>query len=409
MPNPDSTLRFLLGAAAAGVLLVVLSALSPVLVPFLQAAFLIVILSQPVSWLCRKGLGRLPAVLVMVTGVALGIALLAGVIGTSLVEIARTAPAYEQRLDEWSKAIAETLEPLGVTLSLESLDSFLEPRTMVQFVALLAQRLGSTVTRTVFVILLVVFGLLEVPRMAARLPGILQEGDFRPDFQAFATDVNRYLIVKTWIGLATGLTAGILIALIGVEHALLWGTLTFLLNYIPNIGSLAAAVLPVLLGLLQLGLVSGLLVLLVYVLVNLVFSSILEPRFLGREVGFPPVIIVMSLVLWGWVFGVTGVLLAVPLSMVLKFALESGEETRWIADLISTRARRSPRSQTRSPGFFTRSRMKPASLVPEFTGLFGLQTARLPPPVNCDRLRPLGFCRIRWTGDPNRSAPRMGF
>ncbi len=347
MPNPDSTLRFLLGAAAAGVLLVVLAALSPVLVPFLQAAFLIVILSQPVSWLCRKGLARLPAVLVVVMSVALGIALLAGIIGTSLVEIARTAPAYEQRLDEWSKAIAETLNPLGVTLSLESLDSFLEPRTMVQFVALLAQRLGSTVTRTLFVILLVVFGLLEVPRMATRLSGILQDGgDFRPDFQAFATDINRYLIVKTWIGLATGLTAGILIALIGVEHALLWGTLTFLLNYIPNIGSLAAAVLPVLLGFLQLGGFSGLLVILVYILVNLAFSSILEPRFLGREVGFPPVIIVMSLVLWGWVFGVTGVLLAVPLSMVLKFALESGEETRWIAALMSTRTAESESKST---------------------------------------------------------------
>jgi predicted PurR-regulated permease PerM len=338
MPNPDSTLRFLLGAAAAGVLLVVLAALSPVLVPFLQAAFLIVILSQPVSWLCRKGLARLPAVLVVVMSVALGIALLAGILGTSLVEIARTAPAYEQRLDEWSNAIAQTMNSLGVTLSLESLDSFLEPRTMVQFVALLAQRLGSTVTRTLFVILLVVFGLLEMPRMATRLSGILQDGgDFRPDFQAFATDINRYLIVKTWMGLATGLTAGVLIALIGVEHALLWGTLTFLLNYIPNIGSLAAAVLPVLFGFLQLGAASGFLVILVYILVNLVFGSILEPRFLGREVGFPPVIVLMSLVLWGWVFEVTGVLLAVPLSMALRFALESGEETQWIAALISAR------------------------------------------------------------------------
>ncbi len=174
--------------------------------------------------------------------------------------------------------------------------------------------------------------------MAAKLPDILQDGgDFRPDFQAFATDTNRYLIVKTWIGLATGLVAGVLIAFIGVEHALLWGTLTFLLNYIPNIGSLAASVLPVLLGSLQLGVASGLLVLLVYIVVNIVFANILEPRFLGREVGLPPVIILMSLVLWGWVFGVTGVLLAVPLSMVLKFALESGEETRWIATLMSTR------------------------------------------------------------------------
>jgi len=129
----------------------------------------------------------LPAVLVVVTGVALIIALLAGIIGTSLVEIARTAPAYEQRLDGWSGAIAQTL----------------------------------------------------------------------------------------------------------------------------------------------------------------------EPRFLGREVGFPPVIIVMSLVLWGWVFGVTGVLLAVPLSMVLKFALESGEETRWIATLMSTRTAEPAEKNTRqdsSPG-----------------------------------------------------------
>ena len=348
MANPDPIFRFLLFTAAAGVSVVVLSVLSPVLVTFLQAAFLIVILSQPVSWLCRKGLARLLAVLVVVTGVALSLGLLAGVIGTSLVDIARTAPAYEQRLDELAQAFVEMVRPLGVTLSLESLDSFLEPRTMVQFVALLAQRLGSTVTRTVFVILLVVFGLLEVPKMAARLPGILgDKGKFRPSFQAFATDINGYLIVKTWIGLATGLTAGVLIALIGVEHALLWGTMTFLLNYVPNIGSLAASILPVLLGFLQLGAFSGLLVVLVYILVNLVFASILEPRFLGREVGFPPVIVVMSLVLWGWVFGVTGVLLAVPLSMVLRFALESGEETRWIAALMSNRTAEPEEKNTR--------------------------------------------------------------
>lgn len=186
MTNTDPILRFLLGAAATGVLLVVLSMLSPVLVPFLQAAFLIVILSQPVSWLCRKGLARLPAVLLVVTGMALIVAVLAGVIGTSLVEIARTAPAYEQQLDERTEEIVQALKPLGITLSLETLDSLLEPRMMVQFVALLAQRVGSAAAQELFVILLIVFGLLEVPKMAARLSGILEGGRrFRPDFQAF--------------------------------------------------------------------------------------------------------------------------------------------------------------------------------------------------------------------------------
>ena len=97
--HPDPTLRFLFGTAAAGVLLVVLSTLSPILVPFLQAAFLIAILSRPVAWLNRRRLGQLPSVLLVVTGVALGISVLAGFIGTSVVEIARTAPAYAQQLD----------------------------------------------------------------------------------------------------------------------------------------------------------------------------------------------------------------------------------------------------------------------------------------------------------------------
>ena len=157
--------------------------------------------------------------------------------------------------------------------------------------------------------------------------------------------IDRYVLIKTYIGLGTGVTAGILIAIIGVDHAFLWGLLTFLLNYIPNVGSIIAAVPPILLALLEMGPWPALLVAVTYLVVNVGFANILEPRVMGEGLGMSPVTILVSLLLWGWVFGPTGVLLAVPIGIALRSSLERSEETRWIAILLGLRRLEPPRPQ----------------------------------------------------------------
>ena len=152
----------------------------------------------------------------------------------------------------------------------------------------------------------------------------------------FLTSANRYLVVKTWISLLTGGLVTLLLLVVGVDYPLLWGVIAFLFNFIPNIGSIIAAIPALLLALVQLGTGSALVVAGGYVVINVVVGNAVEPRFMGREVGLSPLVVFLSLVCWGWILGPVGMLLSVPLTMVVKLALESNPQWQWLATLLGS-------------------------------------------------------------------------
>jgi predicted PurR-regulated permease PerM len=123
---------------------------------------------------------------------------------------------------------------------------------------------------------------------------------------------------------------------LGVDHFLLWSVLAFLLNYIPNIGSMIAAVPAVLLALVQLGAPTAGLVALGYVLSNAIMGNVIEPKYMGRGLGLSTLVVFLSLIFWGWLLGTVGMLLSVPLTMIVKIALESSQDTRWVALLLAS-------------------------------------------------------------------------
>jgi predicted PurR-regulated permease PerM len=168
--------------------------------------------------------------------------------------------------------------------------------------------------------------------------------------RVFLANLGSYLGIKTVVSVATGLIAGVMTWAIGLDFPLLWGMLAFLLNYIPTIGSIIAAVPAVLMALVQLGPAEASATAVGFVIINMVFGNFIEPRIMGYGVGISPLIVFIGLVFWGWVFGPVGMLLSVPLTMTLKLALESDKRTRWIAILIGSErdaqhalARRRPR------------------------------------------------------------------
>jgi predicted PurR-regulated permease PerM len=124
----------------------------------------------------------------------------------------------------------------------------------------------------------------------------------------------------------------------------LWGLVAFLFNFVPNIGSIIAAVPALLLALVQLGPGPALAAGAGYLVVNIVMGNVVEPRFMGRGVGLSTLVVFLSLVFWGWVLGPVGMLLSVPLTMVVKLALEANPETRWIAVLIGPDVEPEPES-----------------------------------------------------------------
>jgi predicted PurR-regulated permease PerM len=143
------------------------------------------------------------------------------------------------------------------------------------------------------------------------------------------------MMIKTLTSLATGILIAIWLAIIGVDFPVLWGVVAFALNFVPNIGSIIAAIPAILLALIQLGIFPALHAAIAFLVVNLVIGNAIEPRIMGKGVGLSTLVVFLSLVFWGWVLGPIGMLLSVPLTMIVKIGLENNEGTQKIAVLLS--------------------------------------------------------------------------
>jgi predicted PurR-regulated permease PerM len=205
------------------------------------------------------------------------------------------------------------------------------------FAAGILNSLKDVLTNIFLIIFTVIFMLLEASTFETKVEAAFgRRTESLESARTFLTNLGRYLGIKTLISAATGLTAGIVTWLIGLDFPLLWAMLTFLLNYVPTIGSIIAAVPPVLLALVQLGPGEATATAIGFAGINVLFGNFLEPRMMGYGVGISPLVVFIGLVLWGWIFGPVGMLLSVPLTMTLKLALESDQRTRWMAILLGS-------------------------------------------------------------------------
>ncbi len=149
--------------------------------------------------------------------------------------------------------------------------------------------------------------------------------------------IRHYLSIKSMTSLATGILVGGSLAIIGVDYPILWGLLAFLLNYIPTIGSIIAAIPGITFSILQLGFPATIWTIAVYVLANLVIGSILEPRIMGKGLGLSTFVVFFSLIFWGFVLGPVGMFLSVPITMTIKIILENNPRTHWIAVMLGSK------------------------------------------------------------------------
>jgi AI-2 transport protein TqsA len=333
----------LLPAAAAVIVLAGMRAAAPILVPIMLALFITVINLPVMNGLRRVGVPTPLAVLTVVL-VTFGLLGLLGWVGVvSIGEIRLALPYYVQRLQEIEQAVIGWLQGRGVPI----------PPTFYQFLAgpdRLIELLGNVLVRTAgvmsvgfIVVLFTVFMLLE----SAGFPRKLRTAIGRADadlsrLDEAVRDIRRYLAIKTAISLVTGILVGFSLWLIGVDFPLLWGTLAFLMNYIPSVGSIIAAVPAVLLALIQLGPGGALLAALAFLAVNFLLGNLLEPQVMGRGFGLSTLVVVVSLVFWGWLLGPVGMLLSVPLTVVLRIALEYTPDLRWLAVLLGTQPPEEP-------------------------------------------------------------------
>lgn len=327
--------RTLLLIAALVVIAAGIKAAQTLMVPFLLAVFIATIAATPVFWLERHRVPAwlaIPLVMVGMVAALLGVGALAA---QSAAEFLDRLPFYQERLTALVEAVLTRLEPLGVDLTDELLTEHLNPGTALAMAGNALRGLGGVLSDGLFILLAVIFILAEASSFPRKLRAVLRDPDRdMPHFASFAVNVNRYIAIKTTVSVATGVIIGTTLALIGVDFPVLWGLLAFMLNYIPNIGSIIAAVPAVLLALVQLGPAAATLTAAVYVGVNMIMGNGVEPRFMGRGLGLSTLVVFLSLVFWGWLLGPVGMLLSVPLTMTAKIALEANPASAWLALLL---------------------------------------------------------------------------
>jgi predicted PurR-regulated permease PerM len=306
-----------------------------IIVLILVALFLAIIGASPVLWMKRKRIPSVIAVLTVLAGMIIILLMVGGLVATSLANFSESLPAYQTRIEEDLIAIKTFLTNKGIVITDTTLLGYINPGAVMSLTAGLISSLGSTLSSIVLILLTVAFILLEVSSFPVKLRAILDDpkAEFS-NFKKFIEVINHYMVIKTGISVTTGILIGIWMSILGVDFPILWGFLAFVLNYVPSLGVVIAALPAVLVTFLQFGVGRAALACGGYIAVNFIVGTVIEPKLVGRGVGLSTLVVFLSLILWGSLLGVIGMVLCIPFTMTLKFALENNKKTRWMSVLL---------------------------------------------------------------------------
>ncbi len=334
----------LLGVLTLFAIGVVLRELQSVLLPFVIAVFLSLIFKPVVLVLTRRRVPMavaLVVVAVLIAGLLFGVSM---IITASVESFIATLPRYQSRLDGLITSLAGTAVALITQLGYRPEDlRITDAISASSITAAVGASLGTILgllSDLFMVLLFMIFILAGSGQLSRKIEGAFEDEHARSMASIIAAideKVRQYLVTKTLVSAGTGALCSLILWIVGVDFPLLWGFITFLFNYIPNFGSLLSVVFPVILALVQFDSPTPALVALVLLVVmqNLM-GNILEPRLMAFSLNLSPVLVLVSLIFWGWLWGVVGMILAVPIMSMIKIVFEHIDALKPVAALMSS-------------------------------------------------------------------------
>ena len=335
MDKLSSVARFFMVGAAFVVVVAGMKTAEALLVPFLLSVFIALIFSPLLHWLkSRKVPNALAIISIVLFVMGLG-AVMGAIVGASIRDFRGDLPEYQARLQGMSDVLLNWLAGKGIVVDSELWTQTVNPGVVMQTAGNTLASFGNVMTNAFLILLTVIFILAEEVGFSEKLAqarGGSQSSTLALD--EFTHSVNRYLTIKTLLSALTGLLVSAMLWAAGVDYAVMWGLLAFMLNFVPTIGSIIAAVPALLLALLQVSPFMVSLIAIAYVVINLVVGNLLEPRWMGKDLNLSPLVVFLSLVFWGWVLGPVGMLLSIPLTILVKIGLERDPNTRWVGIML---------------------------------------------------------------------------
>ncbi|MFZ1288800.1 MAG: AI-2E family transporter [Melioribacteraceae bacterium] len=335
--NSHRGINILLSTAAIIIIMAGIYLAQSIVVLLMVSIFLASLGAQPLLWLKSKHIPTGIAVLIVMSFMIIILLLIGIQIGSSISNFLTELPLLQSRIREQVIKFSSLISSKEFIINEKIILEYINPEAVMKLTASLLSGLGSVLSDIVLIILTVTFILLEVTSFPIKLRSLLGQPEQKfPQFTKFIDDLKRYMIIKTLISLVTGILITVWLYILGVDYAILWGFLAFLLNFIPNIGSMVAAFPTLILSMFQLGIGNAILVAAGYMVINFTIGNILEPRLMGRKLGLSTLVVFLSLIFWGGLLGIVGAILSIPLTMTVKFAFENNENTRWIAVLLES-------------------------------------------------------------------------
>ena len=329
--------RIVIVAAALVIVIAGMKAAAPLLVPFILSLFITLLLSPLMHWLIRRGVPRTLSFLLVIVLIFVLFVVMTGVVSSYMADLFAHADDWQasmtENLHQWMNYLASQ----GIHIDQKLFFSMLQPQKLFTFTLSVLKNTSMLLSNSLLIFFTVVFMLTESFTIKKKIryiekfttPGLSERIDH------FTDRINHYFTLKAFTSAITGLWIVVVLYFLDIPYPLLWGIGGFMLNFIPVIGSIIAAIPPVLVALATHGFADAFWVAGWFVVINLTIGNILEPKMMGKGLELSELVVFISLVFWGWIFGKVGMLLAVPLTMVVKFALEMNVTTRWIAVLLS--------------------------------------------------------------------------
>jgi len=326
----------LLALACATIVLYGMRYARSILAPILLAMFIVMGLSPILQWLKRKGTPPWAAIVIVMVGFLVVAALLVGVIATSLAQINAKVPVYQESLGQIASNVQTWFGERGIDVS-GITGNILRPDKIMGWVTSSVRVLISLLTNAFLLILIVALMIAEVYSFPRKMHARVQLGPaLGRAFDNFAGVTRTFLFTLTWLNALTAVFTAVVYYAFGVDFALLWATMFFLLSFIPNIGFVLSVIPPFFVPLLESGFTRAAIVVAIVIIVNGLVNNAIAPRFMGQRTGLSTLAVFLSLVLWAWILGPIGALMSVPLMLMVKLLfLDTYDSTRPMSALIS--------------------------------------------------------------------------
>jgi len=310
-----------------------------IIAPILLALFISIICIQPITWLEKKRVPKWIAIIIVILGLILIFFGFISLIGGTLSFFLSNVSKYESTITAISNSTIQFLNDNGFNIPEDQISKLIQPERIQEFTSHGVKELIQILGSSFLIVLIILFILMEFGSFFIKAKAITN-GSYQSIlyFSTILRNIRHYLAIKTLICLAIGICIYISLVIIGVDYAFMWALLAGLMNYIPNVGSIIATIPTFLFALVQLGLGGALWSLGSFLIIHNVLGNFIEPKLMGKGLDLSALVVILSLIFWGFLLGPVGMFLATPFTLTIKIIMEQSEKTRWLAILLGTPA-----------------------------------------------------------------------